>query len=66
MSISGDCVHSGRMGAEGMDNLARFPDHGNMHRRLHAWTENTFLQAARKFFRIVDTNEPLLAWNPKS
>jgi hypothetical protein len=41
-------------GAAGLDSLARIPPAGRPHRRANAWTETTFWEAAKRFFRIED------------
>lgn len=48
------------VGASGMDKLARFPAVGETHRRTTAWTEKTFWEAAKRFFRVADPKGPLL------
>ncbi len=54
------CERGGtEVGAGGLDDLVRAPKEGKTHRRNNAWTETTFWQAARKFFRIEDDNGPL-------
>lgn len=50
-----DCDRSGReTGAKSIDNLSRIPSANSFHRRLNAWTENAFWEAAKSFFRISD------------
>lgn len=41
-------------GAGGLDQLERVPKVGKLHRRSNAWTEHTFWEAARRFFRLMD------------
>jgi hypothetical protein len=40
--------------ASGLDGLVRTPPSGAVHRRTNAWTEQTFWEAARRFFRVTD------------
>lgn len=47
------------IGATGIDNLSRFPSANAPHRRTNAWTENTFWEAAKRFFRVEDQKGPL-------
>lgn len=55
------CVRSGvETGTSGLDNLARFPSNDQPHRRTQAWTENTFWEAAKSFFRIEEPRGPLI------
>ena len=42
------------VGASGLDNLVRIPKAQQSHRRTNAWTEQTFWDAARRFFRVKD------------
>ena len=50
-----DCDRSGEEpGAKSIDNLERIPRAKSFHRRSSAWTENSFWDAAKKFFRIQD------------
>jgi hypothetical protein len=54
------CERSGiEVGASSIDNLVRAPKAGEYHRRTNAWTEETFWNAARRFFRIKDDIGPL-------
>jgi len=54
------CERGGiEVGASSIDNLMRTPSAGRHHRRTHAWTEETFWNAARSFFRIKDDIGPL-------
>ena len=47
------CDRSGlETGAVGLDNLVRVPPTGTKHRRTNAWTETTFWEAAKRFFRV--------------
>ena len=53
------CERSGiEVGASGLDNLARCPPADTIHRRTNAWTESTFWEAARSFFRVREANLP--------
>lgn len=50
-----DCDRSGaEIGTKSIDNLNRIPNAKSFHRRSSAWTENSFWDAAKKFFRIQD------------
>ena len=40
------------IGASGLDNLVRCPPANEVHRHTNAWTEATFWEAARRFFRV--------------
>lgn len=56
------CERSGiEVGASGLDNLVRCPPADKAHRRTNAWTENTFWEAARRFFRVKDDFGPLFS-----
>lgn len=56
----GHCDRGGlELGTSGLDGLLRFPKVGESHRRSHAWTEGTFLSAAKKFFRVTEDRGPL-------
>jgi hypothetical protein len=47
------CERGGiEVGASGLDSLVRFPKAGALHRRTNAWTEQTFWDATRRFFRV--------------
>jgi hypothetical protein len=46
-------------GANGLDNLLRIPKAGTFHRRTNAWTETTFWEAAKRFFRLEEEKGPL-------
>lgn len=49
----GHCARGGiEIGATGLDDLLRTPKAGIYHRRINAWTEHTFWEAARRFFRV--------------
>jgi hypothetical protein len=56
-------AHCGRggieVGASSVDNLTRVPKARRYHRRTNAWTEETFWNAAKRFFRIKDDIGPL-------
>ncbi|HVJ41455.1 MAG TPA: hypothetical protein VM639_08155 [Dongiaceae bacterium] len=59
--IHSHCDRSGvEIGAIGLDGLARIPRTGRVHRRKAAWTENSFLEAAKRFFRIEEKKGGLL------
>lgn len=50
------CERSGiELGPSGLDNLVRVPKIGSRHRRVNAWTENSFWEASREFFKISDS-----------
>jgi hypothetical protein len=54
------CERGGiEVGAGGLDNLVRCPPANAVHRRTNAWTENTFWEAARSFFRVIENFGPL-------
>lgn len=54
------CERGGiEVGASGLDNLVRCPPADHVHRRTNAWTESTFWDAARSFFRVRDDFGPL-------
>ncbi len=54
------CERGGiEVGASGLDNLVRCPPAEKRHRRANAWTESTFWEAARSFFRVKDNFGPL-------
>jgi hypothetical protein len=56
-----DCHRSGQeIGPTSMDKLPRVPAAGARHRRAHAWTEDGFWEAARKFFRFRERKGSLL------
>jgi hypothetical protein len=56
----GHCERGGiEAGASGLDSLMRFPKAGAPHRRTNAWTEHTFWEAARRFFRVRDEGRQL-------
>ena len=60
LHVHSNCERSGmEVGAIGMDNLDRFPQNGRYHRRDVAWTETTFWEAARRFFRLRLNDGPL-------
>ena len=48
------------IGPGSVDNLLRVPSSGVPHRRRFAWTENSFWEAARRFFRVKEGKGPLL------
>ncbi len=61
LHIHADCTRSGReTGATGLDGLGRRPSAAARHRRLQAWTENGFWEAAKRFFRIEEPRGPLI------
>lgn len=54
------CLRSGfENGGSSIDNLIRIPNARSPHRRTNAWTENTFWDAARRFFRLKEDEGPL-------
>ena len=57
------CERSGiEAGPRGLDDLVRIPAAGNSiyHRRKNAWSENSFWEAAKRFFRVQEKTGPLL------
>ena len=53
LHVHAHCDRGGiETGATGLDNLIRIPPIGAMHRRSNAWTETTFWEAAKRFFRV--------------
>lgn len=60
LHVHGHCVRGGiELGAKGLNDLARIPDVSKPHRRTNAWTEITFWDAAKRFFRIAHAPLPL-------
>jgi len=56
-----DCERSGlELGSVSIENLPRRPSARAYHRHTYAWTENTFWEAARRFFRVRERKGPLL------
>jgi hypothetical protein len=54
------CERGGiEIGASSIDDLPRIPKAGRLHRRTNAWTESTFSEAAKRFFRIEVEKGPL-------
>jgi hypothetical protein len=61
LHLHADCDRGGQeIGASGLDGLGRRPSAGARHRRLQAWTENAFWEAAKTFFRIEERKGPLI------
>ena len=61
LHVHADCERGGlELGSMSIDNLPRRPPAHSFHRRSSAWTENTFWEAARKFFRVEERKGPLL------
>jgi hypothetical protein len=63
LHIHSDCTRSGiETGATSIDGLLRIPDAGadSYHRRVSSWTENSFWEASKKFFRAHDREGDLL------
>lgn len=63
LHVHAHCERSGiEMGPRGLDDLIRVPAAGSMsyHRRVNAWTKNSFWETAKKFFRIEENKGPLL------
>ena len=55
-----NCSRSGiEVGATSLDHLSRSPRAGQVHRRLNGWTEQTFWEAAKQFFRVTENDGPL-------
>lgn len=47
------CERGGiEVGSTGLGDLVRSPSIGTVHRRMNAWTEGTFWDAATRFFRV--------------
>lgn len=60
--IHADCERGGiELGSIGLDNLVRVPGNNKPHRRVNGWTENTFWEAAKRFFHIEENNGPLFS-----
>lgn len=60
LHIHSDCARSGlEKGAAGMNIGGRVPDTGRYHRRSVPWTESTFWEATKMFFRVKVENGPL-------
>ena len=54
------CERSGlEIGGSSIDNLVRVPTAMSHNRRTSAWTENTFWEAAKRFFRVKEDEGPL-------
>jgi hypothetical protein len=61
LHVHADCARSGlETGPASIDNLPRRPAARGGHRRIGAWTENSFWEAARRFFRVRERGGPLL------
>jgi hypothetical protein len=61
LHVHADCIRGGlETGAVGLDNLARIPPASSMHRRTSAWTEGTFWEAAKRFFRVEEKKGSLI------
>lgn len=60
LHVHSDCQRSGiEPGSSGMNLLGRFPNNRHYHRRIMPLTENTFWDAAKRFFRVKVQNGPL-------
>ncbi|MBV5258740.1 hypothetical protein FLX56_09930 [Synechococcus moorigangaii CMS01] len=60
LHVHAHCDRSGiEIGSQGLDRLQRVPPASNRHRRVHAWTERSFWEAAKVFFRVKDSDLPL-------
>lgn len=60
LHVHSDCQTSGlEKGAAGMNVRGRLPENGKQHRRKLPWTEATFWEAAKRFFRVKVDNGPL-------
>ena len=56
----GHCQRGGvETGGGSLDNLVRTPRNAAHHRRINGWTEKTFWEAAKRFFRIKADEGPL-------
>jgi hypothetical protein len=61
LHVHADCARSGlETGPTSIDNLPRRPVARAVHRRTGAWTENSFWEAARRFFRVRERKGSLL------
>lgn len=63
LHVHAHCQRSGiETGPSGLDDLVRVPAAGSRsyHRRTNAWTENSFWENAKAFFRVVESKGPLL------
>jgi len=61
LHVHADCERSGlELGSISVDNLPRRPPAQSFHRRTSAWTDTTFWEAARRFFRVDERKGPLL------
>lgn len=55
------CERGGlEMGPSSLDDLVRVPRAGTNHRRNNAWSEGSFWEAAKSFFRVQEKTGPLL------
>ena len=60
LHVHAHCARGGvEVGASGMDGLVRVPPVKQRHRRVNAWTETTFWEAARQHYRINQSQGPL-------
>lgn len=60
LHVHGHCARGGiELGGQGMDNLVRIPPVGQSHRRTNGWTESTFFEAAKRFYRLGEAPLPL-------
>ena len=61
LHVHTDCDRAGaETGATGLDNLLRIPSVPQVHRRVQAWTENNFWEAAKRFLRVEEMKGPLI------
>lgn len=61
LHVHAHCERGGvEAGASGLDNLARIPKADAVHRRTSKWTEKTFWEAAKRFFRIEEQKGTLI------
>lgn len=63
LHVHAHCERSGvEVGTRSLDDLARIPAAGSnsYHRRTNAWTEGSFWEAAKRFFRVSEKRGPLL------
>jgi hypothetical protein len=61
LHVHADCERGGlELGSNSIDNLPRRPPALSFRRRTSAWTENSFWEAARRFFRVEERKGPLL------
>lgn len=61
LHVHAHCDRGGiEVGAVGLDELTRTPNARKRHRRVQAWTEGTFWEAAKRAFRVAELRGSLL------